>query len=54
MVTVYPDIVIKPLHKDIEFLILACDGIWDCKTSDQAVQWFKGQLPVNGKSLEDI
>ena len=34
MVTSYPDVVVKPLHKDIEFIILACDGIWDCKTSD--------------------
>lgn len=34
MVTSYPDVVIKPLHKDVEFIILACDGIWDCKTSD--------------------
>lgn len=37
MVTAFPDVVVKPLHKDVEFLILACDGIWDCKTSDQAV-----------------
>ena len=37
MVTAYPDVVIKPLHKDVEFIILACDGIWDCKTSEQAV-----------------
>ena len=34
MVTAYPDVVIKPLHKDVEFIVLACDGIWDCKTSD--------------------
>ena len=37
MVTAFPDVTIKPLHKDVEFMILACDGIWDCKTSDQAV-----------------
>ena len=37
MVTAFPDVVVKPLHKDVEFMILACDGIWDCKTSDQAV-----------------
>lgn len=37
MVTSYPDVVVKPMHKDIEFIILACDGIWDCKTSDQVI-----------------
>ena len=34
MVTAYPDVVVKPMHKDVEFIVLACDGIWDCKTSD--------------------
>ena len=33
-VTAVPEIVVKPLHKDIKFLVLACDGIWDCKTSE--------------------
>ena len=37
MVTCFPDVVVKPLHKDVEFLILACDGIWDCKSSEQCV-----------------
>jgi serine/threonine protein phosphatase PrpC len=32
-VTSYPDVVVLPFHKDVEFMILACDGIWDCKTS---------------------
>jgi len=36
-VTVWPDIQVKPVHKELEFMIIACDGIWDCKTSDQAV-----------------
>ena len=34
MVTAFPDVVVKPMHKEVEFIILACDGIWDCKTSD--------------------
>ena len=52
MVTAFPDIVVKPLHKDVEFMVLACDGIWDCKTSDQVVQYFKKELPVNGSSKD--
>jgi protein phosphatase 2C family protein 2/3 len=54
MVTSYPDVVVKPFHKDVEFLVLACDGIWDCKSSDQVVQYFKQQLPIHGTSLKDI
>ena len=54
MVTAFPDVVVKPLHKDVEFIILACDGIWDCKTSDEAVTYFKNTLPVHGTTVKDI
>lgn len=51
MVTSYPDVQVKPLHKDVEFLVLACDGIWDCKTSDEVIQYFRTQLPSVGQSV---
>lgn len=54
MVTAYPDVVIKPLHKDVEFIVLACDGIWDCKSSDQVIQYFKELLPIHGTSNKDV
>lgn len=54
MVTAFPDVVVKPLHKDVEFIILACDGIWDCKTSAQVIKHFKEQLPISGGSIKDI
>jgi len=54
MVTSFPDVVVKPMHKDVEFLVVACDGIWDCKSSDQVIQYFKKDLPVNGQNLKDV
>lgn len=54
MVTALPDIQVKQLHKDVEFLILACDGIWDCRTSDQVVQYFRTQLPIVGQSVKEV
>ena len=53
MVTAFPDVVVKPMHKDVEFMIVACDGIWDCKTSDQAVAFYKQCLPTYGATLKD-
>ena len=35
-VSAYPDISKTPITKDTEFVICACDGIWDCMTSQQA------------------
>ena len=37
MVTAYPDVVVKPMNKDVEFIILACDGLWDIMEDHEAV-----------------
>ncbi|WCJ40349.1 Protein phosphatase 2C family protein [Euphorbia peplus] len=44
IVTANPDINIVELCDDDEFLVLACDGIWDCMSSQQLVDYVKEQL----------
>ncbi|KAJ4718658.1 Protein phosphatase 2C family protein [Melia azedarach] len=44
IVTAYPDINIVELCHDDEFLVLACDGIWDCLSSQQLVDFVREQL----------
>jgi len=39
MITAEPDIKQVALHSDDEFIILACDGIWDCLTNEEAVKY---------------
>lgn len=34
MFTAWPDIEVKPVTKDLEFIVLACDGIWDVMTNE--------------------
>jgi protein phosphatase PTC2/3 len=29
-VTAYPEITKMKITKDIEFILMACDGVWDC------------------------
>jgi len=41
VVTAAPDVVEHALDADDEFVILACDGIWDCMTSQQAVEFVR-------------
>jgi protein phosphatase 2C family protein 2/3 len=33
MVSAVPEIMVEPLRPDHDFMIIACDGIWDCLTS---------------------
>ena len=36
MVSGYPEVTIETLRPDHDFIVLACDGIWDCMTSQEA------------------
>ena len=38
MITALPDIRKEKITTDTSFLILACDGIWDCLTSQEAAE----------------
>ncbi|GER30634.1 protein phosphatase 2C family protein [Striga asiatica] len=44
IVTANPDINIVELCDDDEFIVLACDGIWDCMSSQQLVDFIREQL----------
>lgn len=48
-VTIVPQVTMHSLNKDTKFLILACDGIWDCRTSQQTVDFFWRNLWTDKK-----
>jgi serine/threonine protein phosphatase PrpC len=47
MITAYPDVVVDNLSDDVEFIILACDGIWDCMTNQEACDFVSSKLKTN-------
>ncbi|KAK1292395.1 putative protein phosphatase 2C 11 [Acorus calamus] len=46
IVTANPDINIVDLCDDDEFIVLACDGIWDCMSSQQVVDFVREHINV--------
>jgi serine/threonine protein phosphatase PrpC len=44
IITAFPDITIEKITNDIDFIICACDGIWDCLSSQEAVTWVHEKL----------
>ncbi|RDL37887.1 putative protein phosphatase 2C [Venustampulla echinocandica] len=41
IVTAYPDVTVHEITDDDEFLIVACDGIWDCQSSQAVVEFVR-------------
>ncbi|KAK3686060.1 phosphatase 2C-domain-containing protein [Podospora appendiculata] len=53
IVTAYPDVVVHDLGDDDEFLVLACDGIWDCQSSQAVVEFVRRGI-ASKQPLEKI
>ncbi|KAF2280560.1 protein phosphatase 2C [Westerdykella ornata] len=41
IVTAFPDVEIHDISEDDEFLVIACDGIWDCQSSQAVVEFVR-------------
>jgi serine/threonine protein phosphatase PrpC len=52
----FPDIKTDNLTDDIDFIVIACDGIWDCKTNQEVCDFFtdKFQKDPEGRISEFI
>lgn len=47
MITAYPDVVVESLTNDCSFIVLACDGIWDCLTNQEVCDFVSERLKKN-------
>ncbi|KAF2153032.1 protein phosphatase 2C protein 1 [Myriangium duriaei CBS 260.36] len=41
IVTAFPDVTVHDVSDDDEFLVLACDGIWDCQSSQAVIEFVR-------------
>ncbi|ORY83079.1 phosphatase 2C-domain-containing protein [Protomyces lactucae-debilis] len=53
IVTADPDVKVHEITQDDEFLVVACDGIWDCKSSQEVIEFVRRGV-VAGQELHVI
>lgn len=53
IITADPDVTCHEMTEEDEFLVIACDGIWDCLSSQQVVDFVRYQV-AEGKPLQEI
>eukprot|EP01061_Rhynchopus_euleeides_P037159 TRINITY_DN6296_c0_g4_i1.p1 TRINITY_DN6296_c0_g4~~TRINITY_DN6296_c0_g4_i1.p1 ORF type:complete len:345 (+),score=96.16 TRINITY_DN6296_c0_g4_i1:142-1035(+) len=44
VISAKPDIITTQLQKEDEFIVLACDGIWDCMSNDEVVAFVREEM----------
>ncbi|CDR96202.1 protein phosphatase 2C, putative [Babesia bigemina] len=52
-ISAMPDVRICPLTPQDEFIVLACDGIWDCKSNQQVVDFVRSRLFRDEGAIND-
>ena len=49
MITANPEIVVESWTNDINFIVLACDGIWDCMTNQEVCDFVTERIKKDPK-----
>lgn len=49
-----PEIIIDDLDEDCDFIVIGCDGIWECLNCDQVCEEIKEQKKKEGKLSENL
>jgi protein phosphatase 1G len=44
MITAYPDVVTETLSSDCSFIVIGCDGVWDCMTNQEVCDFVSERL----------
>lgn len=53
IITAFPDVSQTPITEKTEFIITACDGIWDCLSNEEAVDRIRNEIS-QGKMIHEI
>lgn len=51
--TAFPEVSVEKLTNDCDFIIVACDGIWDCMSSQECCNFVSSRLKTK-KGKESV
>lgn len=54
MITALPDIKVLEITPEDEFMVLACDGIWNSMSNQEVVDYVKERIDLNPEKLSSI
>lgn len=49
MITAFPDMKIVEIESDFDFIVIACDGVWDCKSNQEVGDFVYARLKQDSK-----
>ena len=49
-----PDVKVEELSRNIEFVVIACDGIWDCIGCQEVINFFVSNTKNKDKKLSEV
>lgn len=52
IITADPDIIIKTITPEMNFIILGCDGIWEKKNENEIGEIIRTKLEVEGNEID--
>jgi protein phosphatase PTC2/3 len=53
-VTCVPGVKTEIIDEDTEFLIVACDGVWDCMTNEEVIEYIHQYKAESEGNFEDL
>src|SRR6266496_5412472 len=57
IITAYPDVKFHKIETEADYLVLSCDGIWDCKSSQEVIDFINQEIWLNkdlSKACENL
>ena len=54
IITAEPDVIVQPLVPEDEFMVLACDGVWDVMSNEEVCDFVRQRVSAGGSTLAAI